>query len=254
MSYGTACKVYEQIAVSDLAAQGIRPGGLFLTERALYCCKFPLHSVLLDVGCGTGITLDCLTQIHQLSAIGIDASSVLLDLTRMRNKRLALVRATGEKLPFPDECADGVFTECSLSVMNDPGGVLDEIRRVLKIGGRLILSDVYARNPGGVPQLKRIPLECCLRGAVCQEEVLGRLTARHFSIDLWEDHSDLLTSFAVQLIFSYGSMGQFWLRSSAAPVDAAEIRKAVSEAKPGYFLLIARKIASVGKMPEEGSQ
>jgi SAM-dependent methyltransferase len=254
MPYGTACKVYEKIAATDVAADGIRPGGLELTERALAWCEFPPHSRILDVGCGTGVTLDRLTRIHDFSAIGIDVSSALLNQSLMRNTALALVRAAGEKLPFPDESADGIFAECSLSVMGDPGRALDEFRRVLKLGGRLILSDVYTRNSETVHKLKQMPLECCLRGAVSKENVLTRLTNRHFRIDLWEDRSDLLARFAVQLIFSYGSMNQFWLQSSAEPIDAEEIRRAVSVAKPGYFLLIAKKVAGAATMPKEGSQ
>jgi ubiquinone/menaquinone biosynthesis C-methylase UbiE len=254
MPYGTACKVYEKIAATDVAADGIRPGGLELTERALAWCEFPPHSVILDVGCGTGVTLDRLTRIHDFSAIGIDASSALLNQSLMRNTALVLVRAAGEMLPFPDESADGIFAECSLSVMGDPGRALDEFRRVLKIGGRLILSDVYTRKPESVHKLKQIPLECCLRGAVSKENLLSRLARRRFKLDFWEDRSDLLARFAVQLIFYYGSMNQFWLRSSAEPIDTDEIRRAVSEAKPGYFLLIARKITGAEIMPKENSQ
>ena len=47
------------------------------------------------------------------------------------------------------------------------------------------------------------------------EQLMERLTNRDFKIDLWEDHSDLLKQFAVQLVFSYGSMNQFW--SERAP-------------------------------------
>jgi arsenite methyltransferase len=252
MPHGTTCKVYEKIAATDVAADGIRPGGLELTERALARCKLPPHSRILDVGCGTGVTLDRLTRIHDFSAIGIDTSSALLNQSLMSNAGFVLVRAEGEKLPFPDESADGIFAECSLSVMGDAGRALDEFRRVLKIGGRLILSDVYARNPATVHQLKRMPLECCLRGAVSKENVLSRLTHRHFSIDLWEDHSDLLAKFAVQLIFSYGSMNRFWLQVGAESIDPEDIRRALSEAKPGYFLLIAKKVAGAETMPKEG--
>jgi SAM-dependent methyltransferase len=171
----------------------------------------------------------------------------------MNNQALALVRAAGQMLPFPDESADGVFAECSLSVMNDPGRALDEFQRVLRTGGKLILSDVYARNPEGAVQLKGIPLECCLRGAFRKEELLGKLTNSHFRIDLWEDHSELLARFAAQLIFCYGSMDQFWLRSSAGSVNAEEIQRAVAAAKPGYFLLIAQKIGGAGAIPGEDS-
>jgi arsenite methyltransferase len=250
MPQETTCKVYEKIAATDAAADGIRPGGLELTERALARSRLRPHSLILDVGCGTGVTAAWLTHVYGFPAIGIDTSSALLSQGRMKNPGLAFIRAPGEKLPFPDEIADGIIAECSLSVMNDPGGTLDEFRRVLKIGGRLILSDVYARNPEGAHQLKQISPACCLRGAIPKEDLLTELANRRFRIDLWEDHSDLLARFAAQLIFSYGSMNRFWSRSSVGPIDVEEIRRAVYDAKPGYYLLIAQKI----KLAEEDSQ
>jgi len=253
MSEGGSYRVYEQIGATDLAVDGIRPGGLGLTERALSWCGFSPGSRILDVGCGTGVTLTRLNRVHELSAIGLDASSVLLDQNRMRNPDLPLVRAAGENLPFFDEHADGVLAECSLSAMNKPDKVLDELRRVLKIGGKLILSDVYARNPNRIDQLRHVPADCCLRGAVSREQLMERLASRSFRIDLWEDHSDQLTDFAVQLVFSYGSMNQFWLRTGSASVDLDDIHRAVSETRPGYYLLIAQKLAGEERISEDDS-
>jgi arsenite methyltransferase len=253
MSRESACSVYEHLASTDLASQGIRPGGLELTERALAYCGFSQNSTILDAGCGTGITLDRLIRVHGFSAMGIDASSVLLHQSRNNNPAVPLVRASAESIPFPDGCADGVLAECSLSVMDDPASALDEFRRVLRIGGRLIVTDVYARNPGGVARLADIPMQCCLRGAISKEKLSDRLSNHGFKIDLWEDHSDLLTKFAVSLVFSYGSMNQFWLRSGSEGVDPEEIGRAISGAKPGYFLLVARKDADGQRTPKGDS-
>jgi arsenite methyltransferase len=239
---GAIRKIYEHIAETDVAVEGIRPGGLELTERSLAWCRFPAGSKILDVGCGTGVTLDRLTRVHGLSAIGLDASCALLDQGRSRNPDLPFVRAVGENLPFLDAYADGIVAECSLSAMNQADAVLDEFRRVLKIGGKLILSDVYARRPAHVEQLLRMPAGCCLRGAISREQLKKKLTDRGFRIVLWEDHSNLLKDFAVQLIFSYGSINQFWLRSGTESIDTEEVQRVVSEAKPGYYVLLAQKL------------
>lgn len=203
MNYETSCRVYERISTTDLASNGIRPGGVELTERALAYCRFPVNSRILDVGCGTGVTLDRLIHRHEFSAIGIDASGAILGQSRAENPTLPLVRAIGDSLPFPDACADAIIAECSLSVMVDPYNALTEFHRVLKDGARLILTDVYARNPAGVERLARMPVECCLRGAVSRDELMERLTNSGFTIELWEDHSDQLTKFAVSVVLSY---------------------------------------------------
>ncbi len=241
MILGSAYRVYEHLAVTDLAVEGIRPGGLELTERALAWCAFAPTSRILDVGPGNGVTLNQLSCRYAFAAIGVDLSHHLLNQARLKNRALSLVRGSGENLPFTNEFADGLFAECSLSVMDDPGRALDEFRRVLRIGGKLILSDVYARNPDCIDRLARTPRGCCLRGAISRTQILERLTNRDFEIDLWEDHTYMLTRFAVKLIFSYGSMNNFWRKMSPDSIDPKQIERTVSEAKPGYFLLIARK-------------
>ncbi|MFH0957692.1 MAG: class I SAM-dependent methyltransferase [Pseudomonadota bacterium] len=241
MILGSACRVYEHLAVTDLAVEGIRPGGLELTERALEWCAFAPTSRILDVGSGNGVTLNQLSRGYDFAAIGVDLSHRLVNQARLKNRALSLVRASGEDLPFADEFADGLLAECSLSVMDDPGRALDEFRRVLRIGGKLILSDVYARNSDCIDRLAQTPRGCCLRGAISRTQILERLTNRDFEIDLWEDHTYMLTRFAVKLIFSYGSMNNFWRKMSPDSIDPEEMGRKVSEAKPGYFLLIARK-------------
>lgn len=241
MMPGTACKVYEYLASTNMAAEGIRPGGIELTRHALAYCAFPPDSRILDVGCGNGATLNLLSCAYKLSPLGIDQSFYLASQARLRNPDLLLIGASGEMLPLADESADGVFAECSLSVMDDPCAALDEFRRVLRIGGKLILSDVYARHSNGIDQLASISNGCCLRGMIPRTKILERLTIRDFRIDLWEDHSDLLKQFAVNFIFQYGSMKEFWRMSSPDPRNFEETRQIISRAKPGYFLLIATK-------------
>jgi arsenite methyltransferase len=244
MNHEGSCRVYERISATDLAVNGIRPGGFEITERALAHCRFPVNSRILDVGCGTGVTLDRLINTHEFSAVGADASHVILEQGRAGNPALPLVRAVGESLPFPDACMDAILAECSLSVIAYPDNALAEFHRVLKESAGLILTDVYARNPAGVERLARMPVECCLRGAVSREEVMERLSGSGFTIDLWEDHSDRLMEFAVNVIFSYGSMERFWLGAASESVDPEEMRQAISGAKPGYFLIIARKVSA----------
>jgi SAM-dependent methyltransferase len=125
MILGSACRVYEHLAATDLAVEGIRPGGLELTERALAWCAFPATSRILDVGTGNGVTLNQLSCRYDFAAIGVDLSHHLLNQARLKNRALSLVRGSGENLPFTNEFADGLFAECSLSVMDDPGRALD---------------------------------------------------------------------------------------------------------------------------------
>lgn len=238
---GRECKVYERIALSRGAGEVIRPGGLRLTERALSFCAFPQGARILDIGCGTGVTVEHLIARYGFDAVGIDPSAILTGKGRERNDGTPLIRGRGEALPFPDETMDGVLTECSLSVTGDAEGVVREAHRALKSGGRFIVSDLYARVPENLHELRRLRLQGCLGGAMSMTELIGKLEGCGFGIMICEDHSAALKEFAAQLILSGGALEDFWGRCGSGGCDSEKIRQAVAAARPGYFLLIARK-------------
>ena len=99
MPHGTTCKVYEKIAATDVAADGIRTGGLELTERALAWCEFPPHSRILDVGCGTGVTLEYFKK-KGYNVWGIDNSKAMLEIAtrRISSEKLFKKNMTNFKL------------------------------------------------------------------------------------------------------------------------------------------------------------
>ena len=169
------CGVYERIAASGVTDGLVRPGGMALTERALSLCAFPPGSRLLDVGCGTGTTVEHLIQRFGFFTAGVDPSLPMIAQGHARNSLLPLVRAAGESLPFPDAQWDGVFAECSLSLSRNPPMFLRECFRALRGGGRLILSDVYVRNAEAIPELRALSMDCCLTGALSIEELTVKL-------------------------------------------------------------------------------
>ncbi len=234
------CRVYEQAVLREAMGDVIRPGGLALTDRALALCQLPAGAQVLDVGCGPGATVEHLIAQHRLAAFGLDASALLLQSGRCRNTALPLLQAQGEYLPIADGKLDAIIAECSLSVMADVDRALAEFGRVIKDNGRLILSDVYARNPAGIPVLRRMPLTSCLCGALAREQIADKLRAAGLDIILWEDHSDALKHLLGQLILSFGSIQQFWQCTTPTDEDV-DIYQIIRQVKPGYYLLIAIK-------------
>ena len=117
----------------------------------------PLHEVfagrdqrrlrLLDVGCGTGRSLDFFKQAWpRLPALGIDMSEAYIAEARRHLKRwcwINFIIANGEAIPLDDESQDAVtstfmFHELPPKVRRN---VFREFARVLKRGGRLVLID-----------------------------------------------------------------------------------------------------------------
>jgi arsenite methyltransferase len=235
--------IYEQLGVTEIAGEGIRPGGLQLTQRALTLSCLPPRSKVIDVGCGTGVTLEHIRRSQDYLAIGIDKSSNLLRFAKNRNRQLTVVRASGDYLPLPNQFADALLAECSLSLISYSDESLSEFRRVLKADGKMILTDVYSKNPGVLDCPHDVFAKCCLRGAIPKDEIIRKIENKGFRVNLWEDHSDLLKDFAVRLILSYGSLNRFWIQASPCPVNPAQIQEAVRHLQPGYFLLIGQKTA-----------
>lgn len=235
------CQLFESPVLRRVTGETIRPGGFSLTEKAVHLCAFAPGAKILDVGCGSGASVEFLRDVFKLEAVGLDPSPVLLESGKQRNPLLPLVQGYGEKLPFAVAEMDGVLAECTLSLMNDLPETIKEVHRVLKDNGFFAINDVYARNQEGVGRLRQLSISSCLRGALLKEELINLLEAQGFEIVYWEDHTGLLKQLTGQMIFTYGSMNNFWLKSTACTVDPNEAQLAMRQAKVGYFQLIARK-------------
>jgi arsenite methyltransferase len=239
--------IYERFGITAMADEGIRPGGFKLTERALEFCRFGRQSPVLDVGCGNGATVHLLRTVHDLWAVGMDASSVLAGEARKRGASFPLVIGTAGRLPFSDTAFRGVFLECTLSLTSNHREVLGECHRVIQTGGKLVITDVHVRNPDGLAGLANQPPTSCLRGAQEPNVVRNQVRAAGFEIELWEDHSDLLKEFVMRIVWTMGSMNAFWGLGGDRVADAGAMEEAVRHSRPGYHLLIGHKTAANGR-------
>jgi arsenite methyltransferase len=234
--------LYESPALRSVSGPVLRPGGFELTTRGLTCCDLTPGAPVLDVGCGTGATVDYMRQHHGLAAVGLDVSTALLEEGSRTFAGLPLVRGRAEQLPMADGSFGAVLCECVLSLCQDPLIVLGELRRILQPGGYLVLTDVYTLGPDaatgtGVPSVR-----CCLQGAVSRTTVEARITATGYHQLRWEDHSERLRQLAARIVWTYGSLSAFW-SAVAGPGSAGEMAgiSAGGCRRPGYFLSVARK-------------
>ncbi|MDQ0755623.1 class I SAM-dependent methyltransferase [Arthrobacter sp. B3I4] len=96
---------------------------------------------ILDAGCGSG-PLSAALRAKGAIMSGFDASPAMLDLARQRLGSSAdlYVADLSKPLPFADDSFDDVVASLVLHYLEDWSGPLAELRRVLKPGGRLIVS------------------------------------------------------------------------------------------------------------------
>jgi SAM-dependent methyltransferase len=96
---------------------------------------------ILDAGCGAGPLFAALRERGAI-VTGFDKSEGMLELARRRlgDDADLLLAELGGPLPFPDDTFDDVTASLVLHYLEDWGPALAELRRVLKPGGRLIVS------------------------------------------------------------------------------------------------------------------
>ncbi|MFZ3072960.1 MAG: methyltransferase domain-containing protein [Thermodesulfobacteriota bacterium] len=103
-------------------------------------------SVVLDVGVGTGLSLDVFPR--DCKVVGIDLSSEMLKKARqkvsdMGFKNVELFEMNAMHLAFPDDAFDNVFISHVVSVVPDPYKVISEVKRVCKKGGNIVIVNHF---------------------------------------------------------------------------------------------------------------
>jgi ubiquinone/menaquinone biosynthesis C-methylase UbiE len=98
---------------------------------------------VLDVGCGTGVLLERIVdRFPDAQATGVDLSPAMVAQARRRlPPQVTLEVADAEALPFPASSFDFVLSLSSFHFWPDPRRALAELRRVLRPGGRTVITD-----------------------------------------------------------------------------------------------------------------
>ena len=144
--------------------------------------------IVLDLGSGGGI--DVLLSAKRVGqtgkAYGLDMTDEMLALAN-ENKRKAgvdnveFLKGEIEHIPLPDNSVDIVISNCVINLSADKDSVLREAFRVLKPGGRFVVSDVVTRGEI-LPEIRQSVLLWvgCVAGAMEESEYRSKLAAAGF--------------------------------------------------------------------------
>ena len=147
------------------------PGGEGHTRRMLELAALPRGARILDMGAGAGETLRML-RASGFDAVGIDLSP--------RAPEVLIGDFLGT--PFPDGSFDAVLSQCAFFVSGDVPGALREANRLLKRGGKLLLSDVFFEDP--------VPLLTAAGFPVLHSEDLTPQWREYYLEVLWREETE----------------------------------------------------------------
>jgi ubiquinone/menaquinone biosynthesis C-methylase UbiE len=148
-----------------------------------------LGEVCIDLGSGRGT--DVLRMAESVGetgfVYGIDISDGMLEKGRknaekFKVKNVEFIRCELEKLELPDNYADLVISNCTLNHAENKQAVWNEIFRILKKGGRFVVSDIYASKPIAEEyRTDPVAIAECWAGAVTRSEYMFQLEKAGFA-------------------------------------------------------------------------
>jgi arsenite methyltransferase len=151
---------------APIAQLGLRPG-----------------ETVLDLGSGAGI--DALLAAREVGpegrVIGVDMTPEMIERARANAGKVGATHVEFregrlEALPVDDATVDAVTSNCVINLVPDKGRVFAEIARVLKPGGRLVISDIVL--DGRLPERVEKDVYAyvgCISGAAARPDYFGQL-------------------------------------------------------------------------------
>lgn len=173
---------------------------------------------VLDLGSGAGF--DCFLAANRVGAtgrvIGVDMTHEMLDKARQNAVKGGYTNVEFrlgeiEHLPVADNSADIVISNCVINLSPDKGQVFKEAFRVVRPGGRVMVSDIVLNKE--LPAFLKDSADAyigCVSGAVLKDEYLNLVAAAgfadakiieetHFPVDLSGDPAvkEIMSNFKI---------------------------------------------------------
>ena len=169
---------------------------------------------VLDLGSGGGI--DAFLAAKRVGVtgrvIGVDMTEEMIELAnknkkKMNAKNVEFRLGEIEDLPVEDGSVDVIMSNCVINLSPDKERVFREAYRVLKPGGRMMISDIVTK--GELPADVRRDLELwagCMAGALEESEYLQKIRNagfREVEVVSKQDFRGLISSVKVKAVKTF---------------------------------------------------
>ncbi|MFW9956945.1 MAG: arsenite methyltransferase [Candidatus Odinarchaeota archaeon] len=139
--------------------------------------------VVLDLGSGAG--LDMFVASKKVGdtgkVIGVDMTPAMIEKAKKNAEELGITNVDFrfgdiENMPVDDDSVDAIISNCVINLAPNKAKVFQEAYRVLRPGGRIMVSDIVLSKP--LPKEVRdevITYTGCIGGAILDEEYLAHI-------------------------------------------------------------------------------
>lgn len=190
---------------------------------------------VLDLGSGAGF--DCFLAAKRVgpsgNVIGVDMTDDMIEKARANAEKggyanVEFRKGDIEKLPVDDESVDAIISNCVINLSTDKRAVFQEAYRVLKPGGRAMISDlVFNEEP---PDILRESVDAytgCIGGAIVKADYIrGMKDAGFTSVEIVDE-----TTYPVDFVMSDPTIRQLAEAAQLSKEELAAAANLVSSAK-----------------------
>jgi ubiquinone/menaquinone biosynthesis C-methylase UbiE len=134
-------------AIEISAIETLHPGGFALTKRTAELGGLKKGIKVLDVSSGRGTQSIFYAKEFDVDVTGIDIDDEMVRSASQAAKKEGLdtqvrfKKGDSQSLPFGDNSFDVVINECAVGIPDDSQKVLDEMVRVAKVGGAVLMHE-----------------------------------------------------------------------------------------------------------------
>ncbi len=168
-------------------------------ERAIHHMNISPTDLVLDLGIGTGVSLNYYPSHGRV--VGVDLSAGMLRKAREKIRERGLDRsfvfqANALELPFAESTFDHVFISHVISVVSDPVQLVREAQRVAKPGARIVIVNHFQSTNRFIAMVEKWLCPLCTklgwRSDLALQDLIRRTGVevdyryKLESIDLWE--------------------------------------------------------------------
>ena len=238
-----------------ILGDSLHPGGLRATNRLGRAMGLQPGWRVLDLACGLGNSATAISRVFRCHVTGLELGREAAVASRQRSLNepvpasASFVRGDAEMPPFRSGVFDAVIIECATSLFVDKPAAIAEVRRLLRPGGVLGLSDVTV-EPGSLPPEldSTVGMMLCLTDALPVAGYPALLEAAGFDMFECSDLSDEVLSLLNELrgkLSLWRGLTDTGPASSAAdlayiaPGLLERVEKLVQQGQIGYWLYAA---------------